>query len=368
MQNLPIPSADPMPLPGPIWLLKTLLLLTLYLHLIAMNLLLGGSLAAAFYRIRRNSEFARQAARDLGAKLPVIMAYTITLGVAPLLVVQVLYGNFLYTSSILIGLPWIGVIALLIVSYYGFYYVAMHDADRSGTHLVGAIAALIVVCIGFIYSNNMTLMLAPERWAELYRRHASGWSLNFGEPTLIPRYLHMLAGAIAVTGLFLMISGIIRRTSEFGRWLIEQGAALFAGATIVNYLFGLWLLVSLPPNVRAILLGGNVLATALLGVGVVLALAATVHSILAGAGRRPILNACIATATALVTVALMVVVRDYVRNAYLAPNYQIGQLHVTPQTGIIVLFFTLFIAGLATVYYMLSKVVAARPPTVAADQ
>ena len=32
--NIPIPAADPMPVPGPIWLIKTLLLVLFFLHLL----------------------------------------------------------------------------------------------------------------------------------------------------------------------------------------------------------------------------------------------------------------------------------------------------------------------------------------------
>ncbi len=361
MQHLPIASPDPIPLPGPVWLLRTLLLLTFFLHLVAMDLALGGSLLAVFYRLRRKSEFARQTARDLAAKLPVMMAYTITLGVAALLFVQVLYGNFLYASSILIGIPWASVIVLLILAYYGFYYAAMHDEAGAGVRVVGALAALLLLAIAFIYVNNMTLMLTPGRWIALYRRHVSGWNLNLGERALIPRYLHMLTAAIALCGLFVVLSGIRQRTTQFGQWLIRQGAAWFAGATVVNYGFGLWLLLSLPARIRALVLGANGVATVLFGAALFLSLAAVVHALMLRAGRRPVANASVCVATALAAVALMVVIRDYVRNGYLPPGYQFGQLRVVSQTSIIVLFFVLFAAGLATVYYMLSKVAAARP-------
>ena len=41
-----VPQLDPMPAPAPVWLLRTLLLLTFCLHLLFMNTLLGGSLVA----------------------------------------------------------------------------------------------------------------------------------------------------------------------------------------------------------------------------------------------------------------------------------------------------------------------------------
>jgi len=50
----------------------------------------------------------------LAPMLPVFVSFTVTLGVAALLFVQVIYGNLLYTSSILIGAAWLGVVPLVI--------------------------------------------------------------------------------------------------------------------------------------------------------------------------------------------------------------------------------------------------------------
>lgn len=48
---LPIPDPDPIPLPAPVGLLKFLLILTFILHILAMNLALGGGLIAAGYTL-----------------------------------------------------------------------------------------------------------------------------------------------------------------------------------------------------------------------------------------------------------------------------------------------------------------------------
>src|SRR5271165_5237833 len=95
--TLPIPNVDPMPLPGPVWLMMALLLVTFLLHLLAMNLTVGGTAIALMCTRRRKSDaFAGRLAADLLRVLPVSLAFTITLGVAALLFVQVLYGNLLY--------------------------------------------------------------------------------------------------------------------------------------------------------------------------------------------------------------------------------------------------------------------------------
>ncbi len=62
----------------------------------------------------------------------------------------------------------------------------------------------------------------------------------------------------------------------------------------------------------------------------------------------------------IITVALMVVMRQMVRTAYLHPSVQPESLATAPQTGIILLFFVLFVLGLATVGYILRLLARAK--------
>ncbi len=108
-----VPVADPVPLPAPYWLLKTLLLVTFTLHILAMNCMLGSAIIAAVARFRRRSVDNARLAVDLGKRIPTFLAATVTIGIAPLLFVQVLYGQFFYTSTVLIAWPWLTVVALV---------------------------------------------------------------------------------------------------------------------------------------------------------------------------------------------------------------------------------------------------------------
>ncbi len=359
--NLPIPLADPMPLPGPVWLLRTLLLLTFFLHVLFMNCLLGGTAVALVCTMRRKSSpFSAQLAGDIGRLLPSIFAFTITLGVAPLLFLQVMYGQFLYASSILIGIPWLAIIGMVILAYYGVYFFSMKGNGPGGkpTAVLGVVVVLLAT-IAFIYSNNFTLMLAPERWLDLYRSHASGWNLNWSEPSLLPRYLHFVLGALAVTGLGLVVMGLRKQPDGYRQWLIEKGSMLFTGTTILNFGVGFWFLAKLPIATRLAFIGGNGFATALLGIGLLLPLAAVAHLIMAKANKSPQRQLLIGVSSGVLTVAVMVVMRDVLRNLALAPHFSPNQLPVASQWGIIALFVVLFVAGLATLYYMLSKMAAA---------
>ena len=119
-----VPSLDPNPLPAPYWVFKLLLVVTFTLHMMAMNLMLGGAALALLARWRKGNAYGNRIFLDVAKKVPSLMAATISLGIAPLLFVQVLYGQYFYTSSILLAWPWFLVIVFVIAAYYGFYFVA----------------------------------------------------------------------------------------------------------------------------------------------------------------------------------------------------------------------------------------------------
>ncbi len=357
---MPIPQIDPMPVPAPLWLLRTLLLLTFALHLLFMNALLGGTILAFVSRVGRRSGYATQLVSDLGRMLPPIFAFTITLGVAPLLFLQVMYGHFLYASSVLMAVPWLSIIGLVMLAYYAVYYFVLKGEKKPSVALpVLGLAIVLLAAVGFIYSNNFTLMLTPEGWLAAYANSSSGWNTNWAEPTLIARYLHMVLGAFAITGLLLVAIGLRKGDTEYGRWLVEQGAQMFLGPTILNFLVGFWFLMRLPLAVRMSLMGGSSVAAAAFGLGIVLPLAALAHLMIARTGKSTRRNGVISIVAGVLTVAMMVVVRDTVRNAYLAPYFRVEQLQVAPQWGVIGLFIFVFVIGLATLGYML-RVVARR--------
>src|SRR3974390_2557008 len=112
------PAVDPIPLPAPIWLIKLLHIVTLALHFVAVEMLLGGLLIAVLLSLFRNSPQSSIAARSIARRLTVVMTYVINFGVPPLLFAQVLYGRALYTSSVLIGAYWISIVAVLCATYW----------------------------------------------------------------------------------------------------------------------------------------------------------------------------------------------------------------------------------------------------------
>jgi hypothetical protein len=352
-----IPDVDPLPLPGPVWLFKFLLLFTFTLHLVAMNCALVGGAAAALNALRGRNPlhpFSRRLAAELARMLPTLLALTITLGVAVLLFVQVLYGNLLYASSILIAAFWLSVIALVMAAYYGYYYFeAKHGATR-GAIAAASIAVLCLLSVAFIFSNNMTLVLTPARWLAMYRAHPNGVNLNLAERTLLPRYLHMLVGAVAVLAAAVchMACHRLKKEPEYGGWLLRRWSLLFAAASGVEILLGLWFLLALPRSVALYLMSSGLGAT-VFGLGMLGGLAAMMLILVGAQTRRPAPFVHAGFGLTILTVALMVGLRQLVRTAYLHPYAQPESLATAPQTGIILLFFALFVLGLATVGYIL---------------
>src|SRR5208282_4618549 len=166
------PAVDPIPLPAPIWLFKLLHIVTLSLHFVAVEMLLGGLLLAVLLSLFRGSAHSHVAARAIARRLTVVMTYVINLGVPPLLFAQVLYGRMLYTSSVLIGAYWISIIPLLMLCYWLLYRFAARVEANKSAWWIGLAAWLIAGFIAQLLTSNMTLMLRPEAWQAMYFKTA----------------------------------------------------------------------------------------------------------------------------------------------------------------------------------------------------
>lgn len=367
-----IPDPDPIPLPGPIWLLKGLLLLTFVLHLIPMDLILGGTLlvAVSHFRCRRGGPTAahHEHLAALAARaLPAAVAFTITLGVAPLLFVQVLYGQLYFTSSVLMAWPWLAVMGLLLLGYYGTYWHAMRFRElgpRAAWVAVGV--SLTFLAIAFLFVNNLSLLQDPGAWRALYLGDPRGTHLYILEDAaVVPRFLHFFLAALALSGLAVAGLGLAQRGRDprFGAWAGRYGGRWFAGATVAQAIVGPWFLLAQPARVRAAFLGGSAPDAASLGGAILLAVVAL--AILGGGERLTPPAFAAGTAALGVAVVLMAVIRQRVRTLWLEPAFAVERLPASPQWGAILLFATLLLAGLGLVGWMLAQFLRSRPaPTV----
>ena len=358
-----LPTIDPLPLPAPAWLLWSLLTLTFVLHLLPMNLLLGGAIIALVARIRgeRPGGQGRPPHHRLAAliarALPVLVAATVTFGVAALLFLQVLYGRLFFTAAVLLAVPWFGVVVILVGAYYVAYYASARA--REGRVPAGALWAIVLGLgvVAFMYSNVMGLMLRPGEFLPRARASGSGLHLNLGDPTLIARYLHMLLGALAAGGLGVAMWGSIlrRRDAAFGAWMTVHGVFWAAGATIVNFLPGFWWLAALPREALLALLGQDPLATFYFAAAILASLGALALLVPAAFAPEPRRLLYGATGSLGLAFVLMVLVRDSARRIALAPAGFRTTEWVASQWGPIVIFAALLVAATAAVVWMVAK-------------
>lgn len=356
-----IPDIDPIAVPAPLWLLKFLLLLTFTLHILAMNVAVGGGFIAAiseFIGRRRNSQNHLDLSKSISKMLPPFTAFTITLGVAPLLFLQVLYGNFFYTSTILIAWPWLSIIVIFILAYYGYYLYSFSWEKLQGKRFaVVLISSILLAVIGLLYTQNIVLMLTPEKWKDIYFQNPHGTNLYFSDPTVIPRYLHFMVSAVAVAGLVVLMLGLkkIKTNGELGKWRMKYGILWFTIPTLVNILIGLWFLISLPKKFLMLFMGENIYATVYFLIALVAMFVSLIMMFLAYNSAKPVSKIMIGKIFLLLTIVMMVLMRHELREAYLEPYINWNKVQIEPQWDIIAIFGILLIAGLITVIWMLKK-------------
>ena len=359
MPDPTIPEVDPIPLPAPVWLFKLLHDLTLTLHFSAVHLLLGGLLIGVIVhwlgRRTRRADLIETSGAVAGW-LPILMIYVINLGVPPLLFAQVLYGRALYTSSILIGIFWIAVIPLLIVCYQLLYLMQARAQAGRSWGVIGLAALLLTWVIAMIYSTNMTLMLDPANWREIYRDHPTGTSLvPFAVLVWLPRWLYMMAAGITASAVLIgwlsTSSGFSEATRQFMRSFTGR-FGLGGGLVCLGAGLGVWF--SQPGSVHKGFSANPVwlgfaglwfLAVAgVVGLGAFLVFK-----------KPPLTKLLLAglSAVAFLQIAGAVVCRDGIRDALLAQaGFDVWQRQCAVNWSVLILFFVLFVIGLGIVGWL----------------
>ncbi len=366
-----IPSPEPIPLPAPVWLLQALLFLTFVIHLVFMNMTVGGLLYLARSELSRRVWEPMQ--RWVTGYLPVTTAFTITSGVAPLLFLQVVYGQLFFPAAIMIAWAWLLVIFALLAGYYGVYAYAL-ASDRLGRWrgwvIVGS--TVLFLYIAFAFSNVITLMSTPFRWWEIWQEHppSISFNLNWWEPTLLPRFLHFVLGATAFFGLVTALYGVAilrKQDAAAAQQMHRIGVAWFIVPTVLNYLVGPLFLFMHERPVWQLFVGANLEATGLLWGSVALSLLALLCAAVSLRSPSPLPWLLAALSTMSLTVIGMAGVRFWVRSLLIslhAPEVRLAELPVEPQWGILVIFVAVLLIGLGLVVWMVRQMLrypAAQP-------
>lgn len=336
-----IPTADTIPVH---WLwFQVLLIFTFFIHMILMNFLLGGSLLTVW------DLFTGKLEKRTTGSIPTLVALTVNFGVPPLLFVQVLYGHLFYSSSVMLAVPWILVIPILILAYYGAYlFVRKSDSAPVLAKSSLVFTSLSLLFIAFMLVNNNTLAIRPERWS-IYFEDPGGWNLNLGEPTLWPRYFHFILAALAIGALG---RAILYRFSKFDekekQVQIKRNLKIFGWITMVQLGIGSWFWLAMPRSVWTIFMGGSFFATAMMVAGWLMALL-ILHSAFTG-------RFTIAMILGGLQVLVMVIVRDLARLAYLKEQFHPNQLENVKELSPFIAFLLVFVIGLILLYYMISLI------------
>jgi hypothetical protein len=356
-----IPALDPAGLPGPLWLFHVLLVFTFFLHLVFMNLTLGGTLLAFVSHLRsggRRDDFRGVLAGRLMAVNNYGISLTITTGVAPLLFIQVIYQQYFYTATILLAPVWLAMLVLLTVGYYAAYLYKFRGAPTHGSGgglWLGASAVMFFV-IAMIHVAVNLVHAQPERWGGL----ADGTWTVLADPVYWPRLLHFVFAGLGFAAL-VTTWWAVRRASEgvdadtntaIARWAWRW--ALWT--TVLQVVDGFVLLLVLPRSVlRGIMAGGvatlgPLTLAILLGIGLLMMLSRVSNP----AESPRLVTGTLAAMT--LTIAVMSITRHQVRSLYLAPSTAQFRFEIVPQWGNFLLFSVLLVAGLATVAFMLRRV------------
>lgn len=341
-----IPSADSIPVAWG-WF-QFLLLLTFPLHLLAMNSMLGG-LGIAVYQQFKGVPTGKRLAHRFVLALPLLIAFVVNLGVAPLLFLQVLYGQFIYSSSVLMGMFWILVVPVLIIAYYAAYIYDFQFARLGGIGAwLGTAVFVLLLVIGYLFTNNMLLMSLPEQFGE-YFQNRNGTILASAHVLFLPRYLHMMLGALAVGGLAIALLGRIKATSdpELAEFSHAVGLKTFRWFTLVNTVCGIWYLLTLERSSMLLFMGGNLPATFCFATALIVVLY-ILHS-----SFRDRLWSTIGGVVLLVY--LMTFMRAWLRTDFLAPYFNLSQLQVVPEYSPMIFFFLTLAGGLVCVGWMLKR-------------
>ena len=364
----PYPAVDPIPLPAPVWLMKLLHVVTLSLHFVAVEMLLGGLLVAILLSLFGKSAHAHTTAKALARRLTVVMTFVINLGVPPLLFAQVLYGRALYTSSVLIAVYWIAIVPTLILTYWLLYKFAARLERGQSAWWVGLIAWLLAGGVARMLSTNMTLMLRPEAWHSMYAASALGAYLPTGDPTLEPRWLMMLAGGLVIGGLWLMyLAGRSTFTAEEKAFVAGLGGKLAAAFGIVYLAAGLWAASVQPDAVKAGLAGHAIYPAykfaGFAGYGwIALVAVAVLLGAIAGFGTKAAAwLSWSGVLTAVLLEIMLTVYRDGVRDlTLLSKGYDVWDRAVETNWSVVGLFLVLFVAGLGVIAWLVSVVARAQ--------
>jgi hypothetical protein len=322
-------------LSAPLWLITLLHVVTLTLHFVAMGMLFGGT--AAIVLTRRARKLEHPGVVRYVRLLPTLMALTVTLGVAPLLFLQLVYHRQVYAAAVYSAWPWLGVVGAAIVAYYLLYSIVL--SHREPAKIAPARlrwALLFLLFVSLVLSSVFTLAERPATIATAWAADASGLVLNPELGRWLPRWLHLVAGALALGSFALAV--FVRDDEE----LFATTRTSYLWSQVAAMVLGVGALVSLGDALVPYMRSPAVwwmLGSLLLALG-------SIHFLF----RKRLVAA---GALLFVSLVGMVVNRHIARLVVLGDALDPSTMAIRPQWSVFVLFLVCFVAMLGVVAWML---------------
>lgn len=360
-----IPAMDVFPIPGPVWLFQVLLVFTFVLHLLFVNVTLGGTMMAAIAHLSsggRPGDYRTVLAARLMRVNTFGISLTITTAIAPLLFLQVLYSQYFYTATILISWMWLFLLLFLMIGYYATYVYKFRGVSGLGAGGTGwlLVAALLFLVVAMIHVAVNLVHSQPEGWAVLA---ANPWRV-LADPAYFPRLLHFVLASLGFSGL-IVAWWATRQAAQGNDLEINEKIAAYGWkwalwTTVLIVVDGFVLLMVLPREVLSSFMKGGAATMVPLTVSIVLGLGLLV---MLARNRRPTEKPGLVTGTLAamtLTLVIMAITRHQVRALYLEDFTARFELIAAPQWGNFLLFAVLLVAGLGTVFYMVRQVMLHR--------
>ena len=346
-------------IPGPYWLFTVLHWVTLTLHFVAMNFLFGGIIIRL---LAPSSPDRRFLFPEKLKAFPTAMAATITLGVAPLLFLQVIYGRYFYAASIISAWNWFLIVPVLIAVYYLLYLASLGRKLTDG-HRVGllALAAAGMIYVSFTFTMISDLAAKPYLWTAVFASSPAGWHLNPCWPETIFRWAHSITGGVAVAGIIIQLYAVLHRQVRLNPELIRFGGRIYLIALIKATVFAIIYLLTLDGDVLRRFLSSPGLHTLAAGIAVNGVIAFLIfRSTRSAKPQGPILSSAALT---LLGVFLMVISRHYLRLVHLAKDLDPATLVTRSQWGPFFLFMVTFLIGISVTVWMIKRYFASPRPS-----
>jgi cytochrome c len=254
-----IPNDIPLPIPTGglevVDVVLTVLLVVAWLvHILFINVLIGASTGSVYFNkrgARENNPVFDKVAYLLTTPVTISENMGALWGVAPLLLISVMFTPLFYAAAIMNSPQWLhiiyGNIAAFLLSY--LYKYTWHKLEhRKSLHIaIGTASVGLFLTLPLVFMATVQLYMTPTTWTE----NTHFWDALFRSDTFF-RLVHFYLASFAVTGLFMMIYGTAKRksddelTRQAGDVLVNTGKSWFLVPTVLNLFAGPLVLFHFP--------------------------------------------------------------------------------------------------------------------------